>query len=294
MRNQGLLLVTLLLLSCNTPEEKTIIDIQGHRGARGLLPENSIEAFLKAAEMGVHTLELDLVVSKDGKLVVSHEPYFSPDFCLDTLGNEIPQDSIINVYQLNYDEIAQFDCGSKGNSRFPGQEKFTSVKPLLDQVLDTVEAYVLSSGRSPIFYNIELKTTQETDSTFHPSPEAFSDLVYEMITQKNLWDRVNIQSFDFRTLRYFRRTYPKVKLALLIENELPWKTNTDSLGFVPEIYSCYYKLLNKKTVEELQNEGMKVIPWTINELSDLNKMLELEVDGIITDYPNRALTLVNK
>jgi len=294
MRSLGILFLTLCIWGCSASKEKRAIDLQGHRGARGLFPENSIDAFLKAAEMGVNTLELDLVVSKDGKLVVSHEPYFSTHFCLDTLGNEIPEDSVINIYQLSYDVIKQFDCGSKGNPRFPEQERSLSVKPLLEEVLDTVEAYIAKSGRSPVFYNIELKTTQETDFTFHPSPEAFSDLVYELITRKNLWNRVNIQSFDFRTLQYYRKTYPEVVLALLIENELPWKANTDSLGFIPEIYSCYFPLLDKEVVKELQNEGMKVIPWTVNEPSDLNQMLELEVDGIITDYPDRAITILDK
>ena len=127
-------MLLILAIGCSSPEEKKSFDIQGHRGARGLAPENSIEAFLMAAEMGVNTLELDLVVSRDGKLVVSHEPYFSPDFCYDTLGNEIPEDSVINIYELDYSDIQKFDCGSKGNTRFPDQKKFTSVSSLLKDI----------------------------------------------------------------------------------------------------------------------------------------------------------------
>ena len=282
--------ILILLVSCNTPEEGETVDIQGHRGARGLLPENSIPAFLKAAELGVKTMELDLVVSGDGQLVVSHEPYFSPVFCLDTLGAELQEDSVINIYQLPYEEVMRYDCGSKGNPRFPEQHLIHTTKPLLSEVIDAIESF--ESGR--FFYNIELKTTKETDSIFHPSPEVFSDLVYQLISDKGLWDRVNIQSFDFRTLQYFRRKYPEVKLALLIENELSWETNVDSLGFTPEIYSCYFKLLDVKKVKGMQDAGMKVIPWTINEYSDLKLMLELGVDGIITDYPDRAINLISK
>ena len=280
--------------ACGGSREDKPIDIQGHRGARGLAPENTLEAFVMATKMGVKTLELDLVVSKDSQLVVSHEPYFSPAFCLDPLGGELKMDSTINMYQLDYDEIAAYDCGSKGNERFPEQERFVAHRPLLSQVLDSIETLVITTGRAPIYYNIELKTTRSTDSVFHPTPKAFSDLVYEMITQKDLWDKVNIQSFDFRTLKYFNETYPEVKLALLIENEVPWEKNIDSLGFKPEIYSCYFKLLDQKVVDEIQESGMKVIPWTVNELTDLNEMLALEVDGIITDYPDRALTLIKE
>lgn len=278
---------------CTPQQEEKPLDIQGHRGARGLAPENSIEAFLMATEMGVKTLELDLVVSKDNKLVVSHEPYFSPDFCLGTSGESLKSDSIINMYDLPYAEILKFDCGSKGNPRFPGQARFTTVKPLLEEVIDTVEYAVKRLGRAPIYYNIELKTTNKTDSIFHPTPHQFSDLVYELISSKNIWERVNIQSFDFRTLQYFHSRYPEVKLALLIENELDWNENIDSLGFTPEIYSCYFELLNQVIVSDLQSNGMEVIPWTVNEVESMQKMLQMEVDGIITDYPDRALTLIN-
>ncbi len=279
-------------MACGSAKDTEPLDIQGHRGARGLAPENTISGFLLAAELGVNTLELDLAVSKDGKLVVSHEPYFSPDFCLDTLGNEIPKDSIINMYHLTYDEMLKFDCGSKGNPRFPEQKKYSSVKPLLREVLDTVETYVRSEGLTPMFYNIELKTTQDTDSVFHPTPEVFSDLVYDVITEYNLWERVTIQSFDFRTLQYFNKAYPEVKLAILIENELNWEVNIDSLGFTPEIYSCWFKLLSESAVQEMKNAGMQVIPWTVNEVSDMNELIVMGVDGIITDYPERALSII--
>ncbi len=284
--------IALLSVACGQIKETRKLDIQGHRGARGLAPENSIPAFLLAAELGVNTLELDLVVSKDGQLLVSHEPYFSPDFCLDSMGDTIPEDSVINIYELNYEEILQFDCGSKGNVKFPEQEKYRTVKPLLRQVLDTVEAYVITNGLHPIYYNIELKTKKETDTIYHPTPEVFSDLVYDLIFEMDLWDKVNIQSFDFRTLQYFHKKYPDVPLALLIENELDWKVNVDSLGFTPEIYSSYFKSLTPEVVRELQDEGMKVIPWTLNEISDINSLVSMGVDGIITDYPDRALTLI--
>ena len=287
-------LFIIILVSCKSGEQETLsFDIQGHRGARGLAPENSLPAFLVATNMGVNTLELDLVVSKDLKLVVSHEPYFSPVFCRDTLGNEMSKDTVINIYQLNYEDIKKFDCGTLRNPNFPNQKRIPVYKPLLNEVIDSVESFSKNRNLGPMFYNIELKTTKETDLTFHPTPQVFSDLVYDLLSEKDILDRVIIQSFDFRSLQYFNEKYPEVRLALLIANDLPWQANIDSLGFTPEIYSCNYQLLSQESIKEIHSNGMKVIPWTVNDFFDMNRIIAWGVDGIITDYPDRAL-IVNK
>lgn len=288
-------IVWIILISCtSTDQPEKSIEIQGHRGARGLAPENSLSAFILATDLGVNTLELDLVVSKDSQLVVSHEPFFSPEFCLDQNGNQIAEDSIINIYQLTYAEIMRFDCGSKGNPRYPDQKRISVFKPLLSDVIDSIDSYTEKKGLKPMLFNIELKTTRETDSTFHPTPDVFSDLVYDLLTEKQVFDRVTIQSFDFRTLQYFNTKYPEVALVLLIENELDWRVNIDSLGFTPEIYSPYYKLVSQEIVKEIQDAGIKVIPWTVNDFADLKEVKEWGVDGIITDYPDRALTITKE
>ncbi len=279
------------LSACTSEEPFRNLDIQGHRGARGLVPENSLPAFMLAIDIGVNTLELDLVVSKDHQLVVSHEPYFSPTFCLDILGNPIPQDSIINIYQLDYENIQLFDCGSTQNPRFPDQKVMSIYKPRFSEVIDSVESFMNSKGLKRIFYNVELKTQKATDLVFHPPPKVFSDLVYEVITEKNIEDRVIIQSFDFRILQYFHEKHPEIKLAVLIENNLPWQINLDSLGFTPEIYSSHYKLLSQLKVKEIQKEGLDVIPWTVNDSLDIIEVLSFGVDGIISDYPNRVLAI---
>ncbi len=287
------MILLVFLISCSTAESEKAFDLQGHRGARGLAPENSLPGFKLAAELGVNTLELDLVVSGDGQLVVSHEPYFSPHFCLDNTGGDIPEDSIINIYQLTYDQIKQYDCGSKGNVRFPDQRLTATYKPLLSEVIDSVQSLIEKNNRDAIYYNIELKTQVATDLTFHPTPSSFSDLVYKLLEEKKILDRVTIQSFDFRTLQYFHGKYPDVKLALLIENQVPWNLNIDSLGFTPDIYSCYYQLLSQEIIEEIQNSGMDVIPWTVNETREMEELINWGVDGIITDYPDRTLQLIN-
>jgi len=286
------------LMACTGSEKmkkRVEFDIQGHRGARGLYPENTIPAFLHALKLGVNTLELDLVVTADQQLVVSHEPYMSSAICLTPEGNEISEiDAVfLNIYKMNYEEVSQYDCGSKGNVRFPNQEKVAAVKPLLTDVFEKIESAVDTLRLTPVFYNIEIKSMADYDNIYHPVPEAFADLVYQAVDQYISWDRVTIQSFDFRVLQVFKQKFPNVQLALLIENNLTWKQNIDSLGFTPPIYSCNYKLLNENSIKELHTAGMQVVPWTVNEIAEMQQLISWEVDGIITDYPDRLIKLRN-
>jgi glycerophosphoryl diester phosphodiesterase len=299
------LFLTLLLINCSTEKSKNNaplkqalnkkLDVQGHRGARGLMPENTIPAFIKALDLGVTTLELDLAVTKDNQLLVSHEPYMNPEMCLDSLGNEIldSEKYAHNIYQMSYTQIKAFDCGVKSHPRFPNQTKLKISKPLLSDVIDSVNNYLSLHNREAVFYNIEIKTQPEGDKKFHPTPEVFSDLVYTFI-QKNMNPAyVNIQSFDFRVLKYFRKTYPEIKLALLIEEEADIDINLNSLGFVPEIYSCDFKLLSKENIAYLQSKDILVIPWTVNTIKDMNQLISWNVDGIITDYPDSLQSILN-
>lgn len=292
--------ILLLGLAYCTPKKeqalKAPMDIQGHRGARGLMPENTIPAFIKALELGVTTLELDLAVTKDKQLLVSHEPYMSASICLDTLGNEISeqQQSRYNIYQMSLEEVRQFDCGSKKHDRFPDQEKFRVTKPLLSDVVDRVNAHPSMKEREGIKYNIEIKSHPDGDGLYHPEPSEFSDLLYNFIQDNLNPEDVTVQSFDFRVLQYFHEKYPTVTLAVLIENERSIEENLDELGFVPQIYSCYHKLLDEERIEQLHTKGMKVIPWTINEVGDMKQLISWGVDGIITDYPDRAMSLISE
>jgi glycerophosphoryl diester phosphodiesterase len=269
------------------------LDIQGHRGARGLIPENTIPGFIKAIDLGVNTLEMDLSVTSDSVLILSHDPYFSSEFCLDTTGTRIEEENRTNIYQLTYEEITKYDCGSILHQRFPQQLKISVSKPRLSDVIDTVESYLKEKNLPLVNFNIELKTTLETDNVFHPTPEIFSDLVFEELTKKGILGRTIIQSFDFRTLQYFKRNYPEVELALLIENNLAWEENIDSLGFIPEVYSCEYELLSPLVIQELKKLGIAVIPWTVNDANSMQELIDWGVDGIITDYPDKAIELIN-
>jgi glycerophosphoryl diester phosphodiesterase len=272
------------------------IDVQGHRGARGLMPENTIPAFLLAVDLGVTTLELDVVVSKDKKVVLSHEPYFSSEICLKPHGHPIPKEDEknYNIYDLNYSEIKSFDCGLKEHPRFPHQKKIPAFKPLLEDVIDIVEKYIKDKNLPPVNYNIELKSTLETEGLFHPNPSEFSKTVYSVIQKRLPKNRVVIQSFDVRVLQYWNANLQGYALSYLVEDEADVDRAIEKLGFVPPIYSPDYNLLDESKVQKIKSLNMKLIPWTVNDTADIQKVLSFGVDGIISDYPDRVLQILSK
>ena len=258
-------------------------DIQGHRGCRGLLPENTITAFTKALLMGVTTLEFDLVISKDNKVVVSHDTFFHHEITMIAEGEDVTEsnEQQFNLYEMNYTDIKEIDVGMKVHPRFKAQMKVPAIKPLFKDLIETAE-----SLSSKIRYNGEIKSTAEGDRINHPPVEVFCDLVVNEVKQANITDRFTIQSFDTRALEYIHRKYPEIKLSYLVENKASFKKNLETLSFTPAIYSPDYMLLSKKDVDALHKLGMQVIPWTINTREEIIKTIEMGVDGIITDYPN--------
>lgn len=272
---------SVLFLTMHTQD---IFDIQGHRGARGLYPENSIEGFIEAVKLGVNTLEMDVVVTKDMQLVVSHEPWLSNEIC-NVTGNKEQS----NIYQLNYEDIKSVDCGLKVNNRFPEQKKTASVKPLLKDVIDSVEHFIAANKLPAVRYNIETKCTPEGDNIFHPAPDKFISLLYNLLLQKNIHSKCIIQSFDIRTLQILHKTDPSVTTALLVFNGDSFRSNVQTLGFIPDIYSPNFILVNRKLIKKCRSLGIKIIPWTVNEIRKMKQMKRLGVDGIITDYPDIAV-----
>jgi len=265
-------------------------DVQGHRGARGLKPENTIPGFLTALDSGVMTIEMDVVITKDKQVVLSHEPWISPKICLDAKGDTLSatEERKFNLYQMTYAEVKQFDCGSKGNVSFPMQEKMAIAKPLLQDVIVAVETHIRNFTLYEVDYNIEIKSSPESDKKFHPTVQEYSDLVYALVNDYLPLERIVIQSFDPRVLQYWHKKYPEVRLALLIENKNSVEVNLQQLGFNPSIYSPYFKLLTKEQVQYLRKKKIRVIPWTVNEEADMLALKGMGVDGFITDYPDRA------
>ncbi|MCH2195741.1 glycerophosphodiester phosphodiesterase family protein [Kordia sp.] len=280
---------TICLWSCTEDPSKLshrkMVDIQGHRGCRGLLPENSIIGFEKAIDLEVHTLELDVVISKDHKVVVSHEPFMNHEIVFDLQGNPIPEteEKQYNLYQMSYDSIRQYDCGTKKHPRFLTQKKAKVAKPLLEDVIKIAEA----KTKNDIKYNIEIKRKPSYDEVYAPKLSEFVRLVIEVVQKHKLANRVNLQAFDLETLEEIKKQAPKMDVALLVDENEDMKTKLEQLSFKPEIMSPYYKLLTKENIKEYQRRyGMKVIPWTVNNSKEMEQLINWDVDGIITDYPN--------
>ena len=267
------------------------INVQGHRGARGLAPENTIYGFKKALDIGVNTLELDVVISKDHKVLVSHEPWMSKKKC-DLENDSIDEKIDYNIYNMTYDQIKKIDCGSKINYEFLDQVKLPLNKPLLEDVFTEIDAYVRMKNLNVPNYNIEIKSSIKGDDVFHPKPNFFSDLVYNVIDNSIGFKKVNIQSFDFRILNYFNKKYPNIILAVLIDNDLGPRNNLNKLGFIPDIYSPNFKFLDRSHIIFLKNKKIKIIPWTVNAYDDIADILKLDIDGIISDYPDRVIKMI--
>lgn len=285
-----------LLMTTTSFSQK--FDIEGHRGCRGLMPENTIPAFKKALDLGVTTLELDVCISKDGKVIVSHEPYMNALFCSKPDGSPVTKadEKVLNLYKMPYSEIKKYDSGIRGNILFPEQQKIATFKPLLREMLKECEKYIKLNNLPKVHYNIEIKSEEQEYGISQPKTvKEFSDLVYQEIIRQVSPERVILQSFDFNVLKYWHLQfkdgkYKKVRLAALVENEMVDNTLA-SLGFNPDIFSPYYKNLIKRRVDMCHDKGIKVVPWTVNEVVNMKEIKALGVDGLITDYPNRFFDL---
>ncbi len=291
----------LFLLACGEPTptapktasiEKEMdfkqIDYQGHRGARGLYPENSITGLVKALDFPIHTLELDVVISQDSQLILSHEPWFSHVICQRGDGGEISESEAeeLKIINLDYKDIKAFDCGSLGNPRFPEQRKLKTYKPSFMDAISNVELHCRKTNRTPPHYNVELKSQPEWYDVFTPQPKKFVELALQEISLLEIENQITLQSFDPAILNEIHRQAPDISTSFLVENIDGLETNLKKLTFTPDIYSPYFKLLNVGAIRAMHERGMKVIPWTINDPVIMKKLIAIGVDGIITDYPN--------
>ena len=289
-------LLCLVLMSCSphinpsyTPlAGSDSFDIEGHRGCRGLMPENTVPAFLLAVDMMVTTLEMDVVITKDKKVLVSHDTYFSHEITTKPNGDTITEaeEKSLNIYRMTYDEVKKYDVGIKPHPRFPQQKKVQTIKPLLSDVVDSIVQHMMTMKRPPIYYNIETKSTPAGDDIDHPKPAEFVELLMAVIKDKALEERVIIQSFDIRTLQYLHEHYPDVKTSLLVEDKKSFALQLKDLGFIPTVYSPDYELVTPLLVKQCHDAGIKIIPWTVNDKPSIDKLKNFGVDGIISDYPN--------
>ncbi len=267
-------------------------DLEGHRGCRGWMPENTIPAMLKAIDLGVNTLEMDVCITKDSQVIVSHEPFFNHEITTKPDGSYVTEaeEKSLNMYHMDYAEVKRYDVGRKPHPRFPQQQKIAAVKPRLADLLDAVNDYCTTHKKKPVRFNIEIKSLPEGDNTYHPLPGPFAEMLMKVLKEKGMEDRVVIQSFDMRPLQYLHQQYPNITQALLVEegDKKAYALQLQELGFIPNIYSPHYALVTPLLVKQCKDMNVRLIPWTVNDAAKFEELKAMGVNGIITDYPPDA------
>jgi glycerophosphoryl diester phosphodiesterase len=268
-----LLLALCALMPMFAQPPKTI-QVQGHRGARGLRPENTLPAFEFAIAAGVDALELDMAVTKDGEIVISHDPLLHPPVC----SGPKPE---IAIHELTLAQVREWDCGKMRNPAFPRQQAIAGTRmPTLDEVFDL-------APRGNFLFNIETKIFADRPE-LTPPPEEFVRLVLAKVRKHRLESRVILQSFDFRTLHAMKHAAPEIKLAALYEG-----SPKDFVEIAKEsgatIVSPDYHLVTPEQVRAAHAAGLEVLPWTPNKPEDWDRLIAAGVNGIITDYPDDLL-----
>ncbi len=268
------------------------IDVQAHRGGAGHMPENTIEAMKHALDMGVNTLELDLHVSADGQVVVSHDPYFHHRYATRPDGTPVkPEDPKEYIYRMPYSEVAKYDVGSRPNQVWPEQANIKTVKPLAGDLIDFVENYTKEMGYSPVRYNIEIKSVKGVgEGQNWPTYDEFATICCKFLNSKYLDDRLVVQSFDVRALNYIHEKYPELILSYLVDTDIPeFEDYMKLLKFTPQWLSPHYSIVDEELVKTCREKGIKLVPWTVDRPEDIKRMIDLGVDAIISNYPDRVL-----
>jgi glycerophosphoryl diester phosphodiesterase len=230
--------------------------------------------------------------------VFSHEPWMNPTICSLPSGAPVPEDAARehNLYRMPYAEIEQYDCGQRRHPDFPRQETHPAVKPLLRDVIAMAESYVAEHDRPAVFYNIEIKSRPDWDGEFHPPPDDFARRVLSVVREGGVAARTTIQSFDPRALRAVHRLRAErsaeedVRLALLVGRGTDGGLvdQVERLGVTPALYSPDHRLVNAQLLKAAADQGLRVVPWTVNERDEMRRLIRLGVDGLITDVPDVA------
>lgn len=264
------------------------IEIQGHRGARTVRPENTLSAFKYALENKIEVLEMDLQYTKDHVLILGHDEILNKDICLDPQGKKITKD--VSVNNLTLSEIQKYDCGTLINPRFPKQVSSPKEKmPTFEEVLKLVGEYE-KSLKTKSKLNVEIKVPNQFVKA--NTPKMVMELI-SSVKKHKIYDRTVLQSFDIEVIDIARAKDSKLKTSFLIEEKmdvvlkkLNLKTTSDLIKkYKFNILSPNYKLMDKAQVKDLQAQGIQVIPWTANDPQTWKSLLDMEVDGIITDDP---------
>ncbi|NVO83614.1 glycerophosphodiester phosphodiesterase [Hymenobacter sp. P5252] len=275
------------------PQPGRFPEVHGHRGCRGLRPENTLPAFREALRLGVDAVELDVVISADRQVIVSHEPWMSAAICRLPSGQPIAPSEARqhNLYQLPYARIRQYDCGLTRHPSFPEQQSEPAFKPLLREVVADLENLSRQLGRGPVKYSVEIKSEPAHDGLFQPPPAELLALVLAELQALQIMHRTTLLCFDKRILQLAHHAVPALPLCLLIEDALLLAEHLAVLGFTPTVVGPDFRLLTPALAAELAGQCIHLVPWTVNEPADLRAVLALNPWGITTDYPDRLLAL---
>lgn len=283
--------VVALMNGCKPAEEKIPV-VHAHRGGAALYPENTIPAMIHAVDLGVPVLELDLHVTLDSQIVVSHDAFFNSIKALTPQGDTIPKDQMKNykLYSMSYDSICKYDVGSRMNPSFPLRKNMKCVVPLVSTLIDSVETYVKQNGKAAVSYNIEIKSDPAKDGIFSPDYRTFTDLCMKVLLSKDLGDRLLVQCFDVRTLNYLHQKYPSVRLSYLVEDHVAsFDEQLARLNFTPQVYSPEHDILTEEVVRKAHAKGIEVAPWTVDDQKEILRLKKLGVDAIITNQPDSVM-----
>ncbi len=276
--------VSILCLGADRP--KASIEVHGHRGARALLPENTLPAFQFALEAGADVLDLDLSITADGVLVVSHDAHINPQICREHDGRPIQHPPPL-ISALTLAELQRYDCGSVRNPRFPKQAVIPGTRiPTLNEVFELIRRSTHPNARR-IQFNIETKTLSDPpEATI--SAEVFARVAVEAFRESGFLERIVLQSSDPRTLVEARRIEPKIAISLLVE-DLTADVMTVCKSIRANIVSPAWEVVSARNVAEFHQVGIRVVPWTVNRAEDWEQLIRMKVDGIITDDPAALL-----
>jgi glycerophosphoryl diester phosphodiesterase len=299
-----------ILVAAALAAPASAFDLQGHRGARGLAPENTLAAFAKALAIGVTTLETDLAITRDGVVVISHDPDLNPALVRDG-GTWLPGRGPA-IRSLTLAELARYDVGRVDPASRYGQQWPEQVARDGERIPTLADVFALVERLDkPVRFNLETKLTP-TSGDAAPDAQTFARLVLDAVRKAGATARTTIQSFDWRTLLAAKRIEPTVVTACLTSEggsfdtvrpdatgRSPWHAGiapADHDGSLPRmaraagcaVWSPNHASVTRERVDEARALGLRVLPWTVNEPADMARLIDMGVDGLITDYPDRA------
>lgn len=295
-----------------------VFDLEAHRGGRDIRPENTLYSYAYAIELGATSIECDMQLTKDGQIVMSHNPILNSDITRDENGNYI-ENNKYDIRLMTVDELKKFDvgvmdpnCGEYYDLHGKTQFTYDAKIPTLEELMQLIQSY----GDKNIVLNIETKSYPDPASAGYKNnadPKKFVEVFNNIVKKYNMEDRVVLQSFDWQTLIEMKKLNPNISTSALWQEQPSWGRDSESLrryekkksswlggldikdyqgnpvkaahAIGADIISPYYTEISKQDVDEAHSLGMKVVPWTVNNEKDMNMLLDMGVDGIISDKP---------